>query len=118
MNHIVAEGHYGFPYANGSQAHPNESTPPIWVHRHGSLQGIVFADSPKLPQKYRNCLYVVSYGSGEIWRVALEQHGDIFSAKPEVFARIPHALDITVSDAGVFFVSCFGNKKIYRIQPI
>lgn len=117
LNLLVEGGHYGFPYANGSQEHPAGSVPPLWVHRHGSLQGLAYAASPELPEKYRNCLYVISYGSGEIWRVALEPAQDAYRARAELFARIPNALDITVTDEGVFYVSCFRSKEIYRLAP-
>ena len=115
LNHVMDGGHYGHPYIKGNQQHPKEFNSPIWVYGRSTLQGITYAPSKNLPKKYRNCLYVVSHGSGEIHRVRLHRQGQTYRAEVLPFARIPEALDIAVSKEGEFFISCYENRKIYKL---
>jgi glucose/arabinose dehydrogenase len=117
LNHLVAGEHYGFPYADGSREHPEGAISPLLVTRNGTFQGITYASSAALPEAYRDCLYVASYGSGEIRQVKLEQDGASWKAVSSVFARVPGALDITVSDDGTFYIACYETKRIYRLRP-
>ncbi len=117
FNHVMKGRHYGFPYTNGSQPHLEGTVPPLWVHRHGSLQGVTYADSSLLPQQFQKCFYVVSYGSGEVWRISVERNKHTYRAEAKLFVRIPQSLDIVAADDGSFYVSCFWSKKIYRISP-
>jgi len=117
INHAIEGAHYGFPYADGRMPHPEGTIAPLAVVANGTCQGITYADSAKLPLEFRNCLYVVSYGSGEILRVKLHREGDSYRAETSLFARIPNALDITVDENGVFYVSCFEQQTIYRLTP-
>ena len=117
INHLRAGQHYGFPYADGEISHPAGTTPPLFAYPNGTCQGITYTNSEQLPRDYRNCLYVVSYGSGEILRVRLRPEGETYHAEIDSFARIPSALDITVDEQGIFYISCFENKKILRLIP-
>lgn len=117
INHLRAGQHYGFPYADGEVSHPAGTVPPLFAHPDGTCQGLAYASSSRLPAEYQDCLYVVSYGSGEILRIRLQAKGDTYRAEVHPFARIPSALDITVDDQGVFYISCFETKKIYRLIP-
>ncbi len=116
LNHIREDGHYGHPYADGSKSHPDGTISPLAVMQSGTFEGLAYTESTKLPEAYRNCLYVVSYGNGEIIRVRLQKQGDTYQATTDVFARIPNALDIAIDDNGVFYISCFEDKKIYRLH--
>lgn len=116
LNHVVRGTHYGFPYADGKMKHPPGTTAPILVHTKGTLQGLAYTDSTALPREYRNCLYVVDYPSGNIQRVKLIPDRESYRAKSTLFARVPGALDITVDEHGVFYVSCHASRQIYRIR--
>lgn len=116
LNLIRAGQHYGFPYADGSRPHPEGTVAPLLVTRNQTYQGVCFTDSPNLPTRYRNSVYVASYGSGEIQQVQLRLEGDVWHADSKVFARVPGALDIAVNDKGEFYISCFHSKKIYRLR--
>jgi hypothetical protein len=87
LNHVVEGGHYGHPYLFGSEPHPPEFTPPIWLYRTSTLQGMAYANSEKLPDRFRNCLYVVSGGSGEIHQVRLYRDGE--TSRPSRGSRMP-----------------------------
>jgi glucose/arabinose dehydrogenase len=115
LNHIVEGKHYGFPYADGAHSHPKGTVSPILVST-STFEGLAWTDSPELPAKYRNRLYAVKYGPGEIMRVTLHRNGESFRAESALFARIPDALDVAIDSKGAFYVSCYNSKKIYRIQ--
>jgi glucose/arabinose dehydrogenase len=114
LNHVVAGAHYGFPYADGSTEHPQGTVAPLMV-TNGSLQGITYASSPRLPEELRDCLYAVSYENGEIFRIRLTRTGDAYTAQSTLFARIPGAVDICVDRDGTFYISCFHSQTIYRL---
>ena len=116
LNHVVKDGHYGFPYADGALPHPDGTTGPLLVHKDGTLQGLAYTNSPGLPEKYRDCLYAASYQNGEIFRIVLHRDGKTFRAESTIFARIPGALDIAIDQAGTFYVSCVHTRKIYRLR--
>lgn len=117
VNHIRENEHYGHPYADGAKPHPEGTVAPLAVTRSGTFEGLAYTASENLPEEYRNCLYVISYGSGEVIRIRLEKQGDTYHATTDVFARIPNALDIAIDADGVFYISCFADKKIYRLRP-
>jgi glucose/arabinose dehydrogenase len=121
LNHVVAGGHYGHPYVdpykNPEGIHPKGTIGPIWAQKQTSLQGLTYATSPRLPEPYRNCLYVAAYPSGEIYRIRLRREGSTFRAEADVFANVPHALDVTVDMNGTFYVSSNQTRKIFRIRP-
>jgi glucose/arabinose dehydrogenase len=116
LNLIRAGKHYGFPYADGSRQHPEGTVPPLLVNRNQTYQGLCYASSLDLPTRYRDSIYVASYGSGEIHQVQIRPEGDTVRAVSSVFARVPGALDITVTDKGEFYIACFHSKKIYRLR--
>jgi len=115
LNHVVEGAHYGFPYADGSTQHPEGTVAPLMV-TNGSLQGITYANSLRLPEELRDCLYAVGYENGEILRIRLSRTGDTYAAHSSLFARIPGAVDICVDQDGTFYVSCFHNQTIYRLR--
>ena len=86
------------------------------MERRGTLQGVAYTNSPNLPAEFRDCPYVVSYGNGEIHRVRLTRAGNSYEAQTSLFARVPGALDLTIDEAGTFYVSCFEQKTIYRLR--
>ncbi len=115
LNHLKEGQHYGFPHADGIAEHPAGSISPLAITRTGTYQGIAYTDSPKLPEKYRNCLYIVGYGNGDVYRVRLHPEGASYRAEVSLFARVPAALDIAIDADGAFYVSCFHSKKIFRL---
>lgn len=115
LNHVLEGEHYGFPYADGRAEHPSGAVPPLFTVKDGTLQGIAFATSSQLPDDCRNCLYVVNYPNGEIYRIRLTAENGSYRAESSLFARVPQALDIAVDANGTFYISCFESKKIYRL---
>ncbi|MBC8353573.1 MAG: PQQ-dependent sugar dehydrogenase [Planctomycetes bacterium] len=116
LNLIRSGEHYGFPYADGIRPHPEATVSPLLVTRNRTFQGLCYAASSDLPAQFRDSIYIASYGSGEIQQVQLRREGESIRAVSSVFARVPGALDITVTDKGEFFVACFQSKKIYRLR--
>ena len=118
LNHVVAGGHYGYPYADGLTEHPAGTIPPLRVTTEGSYEGLAWTDAEALPAGYRNSLYVVHYGADELLQVSLEAAGDTYRASATVFAKVPGALDVTIDPQGVFYVSSFHRRCIYRIRYV
>lgn len=120
LNHVVDGGHYGHPYVESTGPrtgeHPAGATAPLWVIARTSLQGLVYARSEKLPAEYRNCLYVVGHPNGELFRVKLRRQGRTYQAEATPFGKVPQALDITADDDGVFYISSYHMKRIYRLR--
>ena len=116
FNHVIEGHHYGFPYADGQQKHPEGTTAPLLVVNPGTLQGLTYTDSENLPEDYRGCFYSVSYGNGEIWRIRVHGKPGNYTVEKDLFARIPQALDITVADDGTMYVSSFESRKIHRLR--
>lgn len=115
LNHVVEDQHYGFPYDEGKDRHPQGTIEPLLVEKKGTLQGIAYTTSERLPEEYRDCLYVANYASGEIYRVRLTLENGRYRAERTLFARIPEALDIAIDPDGTIYVSCYGSKIIYRL---
>ncbi len=116
LNLIQAGQHYGFPYADGRSQHPEGTVAPLLVTRNKTYQGLCYATSLDLPARYRDSLYIASYGVGEIQQVQLRQEGDRYRAVESVFARVPGALDIAVTGSGEFYITSFHSKRIYRLR--
>lgn len=116
LNHLIEGGHYGFPYADGKAEHPVGSIAPLAVMQSGTFEGLAYTNSPQLPEEYRNCLYIVGYGNGDVYRMRLTPQGSTYQADVKLFARVPGALDIAIDPNGTFYVSCFHTKKIYRLR--
>jgi glucose/arabinose dehydrogenase len=120
LNHVTEGKHYGHPYVDPyldpEARHPPGTVAPIWISRKNSLQGIAYATSLKLPERYRNRLYVVGHPGGEISRVSLTREGATFRAQSEVFATIPQALDIEADKSGLFYISAYHTRKIYSLR--
>jgi glucose/arabinose dehydrogenase len=116
LNHVLQGGHYGHPYVSEGTAPPEGSIPPILVHN-STLQGMAYTSSPKLPPAYRNRLYIVSYGSGEIHRVTLHKEGTTYRVERSLLAVLPSdAVDIAIDPDGVIYVSCYASRKIFRLR--
>ncbi|MGH9672512.1 MAG: hypothetical protein ACRD44_04975, partial [Bryobacteraceae bacterium] len=88
----------------------------VWTLARMSLQGITYARSEKLPPEYRNALYVAGHPGGEIYRIRLRREGSTFRGEATTIASVPQALDITVDEGGVFYISCYQMNKIYRLR--
>src|SRR5207249_2585524 len=101
LNHVVQGGHYGHPYFQEGGPLPADSIPPIWIYQTSTLQGMAYTTSPKLPDEYRNRLYIVSYGSGEIHKVTLRKSGPTYKVEHSLLTVIPEAVDIAIDADGV-----------------
>lgn len=115
LNHIIENGHYGFPYADGASPHPEGAIEPIAVLKRGTLQGLAYVPSTSAASDLRNCLLVVSYENGEMFRVTLSQRNGTYTAELEFFARLTGAVDVEVDQNGAIYVSCFHTRKIFRL---
>lgn len=116
LNHVRPGRHYGHPYADERTPAPPGTVAPIWTYEPASLQGLCYCDGPQCPDDLRGTLLVVGFGPGEIHRVRLTPDGETYRAEAELFARVPHALDVACDDRGTIYVAAYADKKIYRIR--
>jgi glucose/arabinose dehydrogenase len=113
----VREGqHYGYPYADGVRPTPKGTVAPLLVTTQNAFEGLTWAGSPRLPEHLRNCLYVVNFGPGNIDRICLTKQGQTYRAESHPFAKVPGAIDVTVDANGTFYVTSYGERKIYRVR--
>lgn len=116
LNHVIAGGHYGHPHVFAGADSTSGFQSPIYTSGI-ALAGLAYTEAEELPREYRDCLYAVGYGGGgTILRVELIREGGRYRVKVSPFATIPGAVDIAVSRSGVFYVSCYDTREIYRIR--
>ena len=112
--HVKQGSHFGHPYA----AYPNPGVDkPLWISQF-ALTGMTYTEASALPEKYRRCLYVVSYGDGKILRIALTRQGASYEARPYPFAIVPGATDIASDKNGHLYVATYANGRIFRIRYV
>jgi hypothetical protein len=62
---------------------------------------------------------MVGYGGGgTVLRVTLTREGERYGVEVDPFVTIPGAVDIAISPSGVFYVSCYDTREIYRIRYV
>lgn len=116
FNHVVQGGHYGHPYVYEGAAPSTGSIAAIWLHD-STLQGLAYASSADLPPAYKDRMYVVSYGSGEIHKLALIKTGNTYTVERSlVTVACTDAVDIAVAPDGTMYVACFESQKILRLR--
>lgn len=119
LNHVVRDAHYGHPYVV-----PNERTdasdfraPILLGEIESNYLGLVYATSPSLPEKYRNCMYVTDMMEDKIMRLNLERSGDTYRVTGvHPFVSVSSPIDITVAPSGEFFVLSRDEKQVFRIR--
>jgi glucose/arabinose dehydrogenase len=116
FNHVVQGGHYGHPYVAEGAPPSTDSIAPIWLHD-STLQGLAYTSSPNLPPAYRDRMYVVSYGSGEIHKVSLAKAGNTYKVERSLLTVVcTDAVDIAIGPDGTMYVNCFESQKILRLR--
>ncbi len=121
INHLVPGSHFGHPFIIPGEVgvEPEGFREPILVgERETVFCGIAYSNATKLPETYRNCLYVTDFRQDKVLRLELERTGDTYrvtSVHP--FASIPSPVDITVTPDGEFFVISRRAQKVFRIRP-
>ncbi len=105
---------FGHPYA--TEEHPEVKAP--LYRSEFSLGGLAYTDSSALPERFRQCLYVVSYGSNKILRFRLRKEGERYVvSEPEHFATIQGAVDIAISRSGEMYVVAYPDR-VMRIRYV
>jgi glucose/arabinose dehydrogenase len=116
LNHIIEGEHYGHPYVVALEPNGGGVRPPIHLSV-SAMTGLAYTEAPALPPEFRNCLYVVLFGRGSLVRVRVQRQGDTYVVENVLpFAKIPGAVDLAIDQDGVFYVSCYEGRRIYRIR--
>lgn len=106
--HVTRGANFGHPYISES----DPRTSPIALRSSYALGGLTYATSPRLPEPYRDSLFVVSYGEGRIMRVQLEKAGESYTASLVPFATVPGAVDVAAAPNGDFYVAVYPDKVV------
>ncbi len=120
LNHVVQGAHYGHPYVVPHEEHVTSPgfRDPIFVGElESNLLGLAYANSPSLPDEYRNCLYVTDFMQNAVWRMTLERDGETYRVTGSYpFAKLSTPVDIAVAADGEFFVLSRRPQSVYRIR--
>ena len=116
---VIREGqHYGHPYALANEEAGDDFTKPVWTAK-VALGGLEYTDSENLPEEYRDCLYVAVTGADNVSRLSLEKKKDgRYEVTAHPFVDIPEAVDITISKDGVFWVTNYYEKEVWRVRYV
>ncbi|MCA9172795.1 MAG: PQQ-dependent sugar dehydrogenase, partial [Planctomycetales bacterium] len=120
INHVQSGAHYGHPFVipNEPGVHPEGFVDPVFVgERESVFLGMTYATSARLPEKFRNCIYVADFRQDRILRVVLGRAGETYKAEDvQPFAFVPSPIDIVATGDGEFFVISRRAKQLYRIR--
>jgi glucose/arabinose dehydrogenase len=120
LHHIVAGGHYGYPYYAGCDKCPPRPPeliimPPIATFvEHGAITGIAAYTAGAFPSNYDNDLFVVLWsafpGAQKVVRVST------FPTAISDFALgFASPIDVTISPDGALLVADWATGHIFRI---
>ena len=106
--HVREGANFGHPYADQNDP---QIDAPLYVSQF-AMAGMTYTDSTMLPEKYRGCLYVVSYGEGRILRFEVTKVGNSYQLEPFPFAVVPGAVDISAAPNGDFYVVVYPDRVV------
>lgn len=121
FNHIVENGHYGFPYffgdppKNGGTIGPLVSFPP-----HSAPTGLSFYSGATFPPEYRDNAFVTLWNRGEVYRIELARStGGTYLSRSTLFGQgFLYPIDAATGPDGNLYIADFGTSAIYRITYI
>lgn len=121
LDHVIKGEHYGHPfyYPNHPGKTPVGFRDEIMIARgtpHNYV-GMAYTNSPGLPEKFRDCLYIANISGNELVRVRVAPAGDSYEVTEfERFASIPTALDVAITRDGTMYVISRYDQKLFRIR--
>jgi glucose/arabinose dehydrogenase len=118
FNHIVQDGHYGFPYffgdppENGGTRGATVSFPP-----HSVPTGMTFYDGGSYPAEYRDSAFVALWSRGEIARVEVGRSasGNYLGRTSTFGSGFLWPIDTITGPDGNLYIADFGTSTVYRI---
>lgn len=103
LQQIVPRAEFGYPSQFLHFA--DEVKPPLADYGGGSGTGVLYVDTPALPDSVGKTLYSVDWGRSAVFRHALTPNGASFEPTQEVLFRMPQPTDITIDGRSHLFVS-------------
>jgi glucose/arabinose dehydrogenase len=129
LNHIIRNGHYGYPDCWNEQDSPGcEDTIPAvaFFEAHSSADGLDFYNGKTFPAEYGGNAFVSIFGSWlkpnvqtGIQRVVLSPSGTTFTGEASWFIRFPAGvmpLPLLFGPDDALYVGDYVNDAIYRIS--
>ena len=115
LTHILQSAHYGYPslYLNYS----NEIMPTLKDYGGGSGCGSMYFQDLRWPEKYRDALYTVDWGTSKVYLHQLPTHQATFEAHQEEFLQLSRPTDIDVDGRGLMYVSSWKNGRFGYSGP-
>jgi glucose/arabinose dehydrogenase len=118
FNHIVQDGHYGFPYfygdppENGGTRGALVSFPP-----HSVPTGVTFYEGSHFPAEYHDGAFVTLWNSGEIARIEVGRtgSGNYLGRVAPFGSGFLWPIDAITGPDGNLYVADFGTSTVYRI---
>jgi glucose/arabinose dehydrogenase len=120
VNHVIFGAHYGHPYAipGEPQAADSPFTEPIHIgDKLGNLTGFAYTNSDRLPEEYRDCLYVADIALNSVFRLKLSRkEGKVMVSEVTKFLTVPRPVGVAITADGSFYViTRRPDNKLYRI---
>ena len=97
---------FGHPFGDGN----SDDVKAAELRSSFALGGLTLASSDKLPDEYRNKLFLVVYGEGRIMMVEPTGEGEDATFQLKPFAIVPGAVDIAAAPDGSFYVAVYPDK--------
>ncbi|GAB4201979.1 MAG: hypothetical protein OHK0022_24610 [Roseiflexaceae bacterium] len=118
FNHIVKDGHYGYPYFYGDPAKNNGTLGALGVFpAHSSPTGMSFYSGNTFPQEYRDSAFVALWARGDLARVEVARtSGGQYLSRVSTFGTgFLSPIGAITGPDGNLYVADFGTSAVYRI---
>lgn len=119
FNHIVKDGHYGYPYVYGDPPKGNGMVGALATFpAHASPTGLTFYSGTAFPPEYRDSALVTLWTRGEIARVevARTSGGQYLSRTSAFGSGFLYPIAAVTGPDGDLYVADFGTSAVYRIS--
>ncbi|HEU4322575.1 MAG TPA: PQQ-dependent sugar dehydrogenase [Roseiflexaceae bacterium] len=118
FNHIIKDGHYGYPYFYGDPAKNNGTVGALGIFpAHSSPTGMSFYSGDTFPQEYRDSAFVALWARGDLARVEVARtSGGQYLSRVSTFGTgFLSPIGAITGPDGNLYVADFGTSAVYRI---
>ena len=107
LHHFTNLGDHGYPRLY--QNFKDEAIVPLADFGGGSGTGAFWLDEPGFPAKFNNTLFTCDWTTGNIYHHPVERESASYTAKQDVFLKLPRAIDMDVDGSSRLYVADWRN---------